>query len=567
MNEWFKKVWTKIKELWSKWKPIQKLILIGIIIAIIVAIIVTANMSSRPSAVRLFNAPITDQANLTKILDRISQENITANATQEGYITVENESTSRRMREILISEGLVPSSVDPWAGFYDRSWSTTDADQNVKLKNTIQKQLKQHIESIADIQMADVNIVLPEKQLFSADQEPVSASVILKVNPTSTLLSDRKRILGIQRLILSAVEGLTEENLIITDSQGNQINDFEGMAESDRIDLVAKQQKLIRQEEVKKRAAILNSLQKTYTEDRCRDMNVTIEMDFSQKTSDSTEYSPIIIKEDNPDTPYDDSEYRDTLPISQQTVTREWQGTGYNPEGPAGVEGQNPPVYSDMSNVIGKSTETGVTQNNVINTKQTQEITSPKIDKISVSVNLDGKWKKIKDENGNIVVENGSIKREYTPISENELTQAQKLIEGAIGFNRERGDKVIVTSIPYDRDDQFSLEDAEYFAAIQRKRTVLLILATIAVVLVGFILFRIISKEVERRRREREARLLAEQQAQREKALWDAKDDGMEVTMSVEETRRMELQENAITMAKEHPEDVAMLIRTWLMEE
>lgn len=567
MNEWFKKVWTKIKELWSKWKPIQKVILIGIIIAIIVAIIVTANMSSRPSAVRLFNAPITDQTNLTRILDRISQENITANATQDGYITVEDERTSRYMREILISEGLVPSSIDPWAGFYDRSWSTTDADQNVKLKNTIQKQLKQHIESIADIQMADVNIVLPERQLFSADQEPVSASVILKVNPTSNLLSDRKRILGIQRLILSAVEGLTEENLIITDSQGNQINDFEGMAESDRIDLVAKQQKLIRQEEVKKRAAILNSLQKTYTEDRCRDMNVTIEMDFSQKTSDSTEYSPIVIREDNPDTPYDDSEYRDTLPISQQTVTREWQGTGYNPEGPAGVEGQNPPVYSDMSNVIGKSTETGVTQNNVINTKQTQEITSPKIDKISVSVNLDGKWKKIRDENGNLIVENGSIKREYTPISENELTQAQKLIEGAIGFNRERGDKVIVTSIPYDRDDQFSLEDAEYFAAIQRKRTILLILATIAVVLVGFILFRIISKEVERRRREREARLLAEQQAQREKALWDAKDDGMEVTMSVEETRRMELQENAITMAKEHPEDVAMLLRTWLMEE
>lgn len=567
MNEWFKKVWTKIKELWSKWKPIQKVILIGIIVAIIVAIIVTANMSSRPSAVRLFNAPVTDQTNLAKILDRISQENITANATQDGYITVEDERTSRYMREILISEGLVPSSIDPWAGFYDRSWSTTDADQNVKLKNTIQKQLKQHIESIADIQMADVNIVLPERQLFSADQEPVSASVILKVNPTSNLLSDRKRILGIQRLILSAVEGLTEENLIITDSQGNQINDFEGMAESDRIDLVAKQQKLIRQEEVKKRAAILNSLQKTYTEDRCRDMNVTIEMDFSQKTSDSTEYSPIVIREDNPDTPYDDSEYRDTLPISQQTVTREWQGTGYNPEGPAGVEGQNPPVYSDMSNVIGKSTETGVTQNNVINTKQTQEITSPKIDKISVSVNLDGKWKKIRDENGNLIVENGSIKREYTPISENELTQAQKLIEGAIGFNRERGDKVIVTSIPYDRDDQFSLEDAEYFAAIQRKRTILLILATIAVVLVGFILFRIISKEVERRRREREARLLAEQQAQREKALWDAKDEGMEVTMSVEETRRMELQENAITMAKEHPEDVAMLLRTWLMEE
>ncbi len=567
MNEWFKKVWAKIKELWSKWKPIQKVILIGIIIVVIIAIIVTANMSSRPSAVRLFNAPITDQQNLTRILDRISEENIVANATTDGYITVEDERTSRRLREILISENLVPSNVDPWAGFYDRSWSTTDADQNVKLKNTIQKQLKQHLESISDIQMADVNIVLPEKQLFTADQEPVTASVILKVNPTSSLLNDRKRILGIQRLILSAVEGLTEENLIISDSEGNQINDFEGMADSDRIDNVAKQQKLIRQEQVKLRASILKALQKTYGEDRCRDMNVAVEMDFSQKTSNSTEYSPITIKEDNPDTPYDDSEYRDTLPLSSQTVTREWQGTGYNPEGPAGVEGQNPPVYSDMSNVIGKSTETGVTQNNVINSKQTQEVSSPKIDRISVSVNLDGKWKKIKDENGNLIIEDGAIKREYTAIPQNELEQARTLIEGAIGYDRNRGDLVAVTNIAYDRDSEFLAEDEAYFAAIQRRRTILLILAAVAVVLVGFILFRIISKEVERRRREREARLLAEQQAQREKALWDAKDDEMKVTMSVEETRRMELQENAITMAKEHPEDVAMLIRTWLMEE
>ncbi len=567
MNEWLKKVTEGAKNMWSKWKPIQKVILFGIIVIVIVVIIASVKLSAKPSTVRLFNAPVTDQTSLTQILDRLSQENVNAYTTESGYISVDDDRTARRMREILISENLVPSSVDPWAGFYDRSWSTTDADQNVKLKNTIQKQLKQHIESIAEIQLADVNIVLPDTQLFTADQNPVTASVILKTTPQSNLLQDRKRILGIQRLILSAVEGLKEENLIITDVDGNQINDFEGMAESDRVSIIEKQQKLIRKQEVELRAKILKALQRTFREDRCRDMNVAIEMDMSQKTSDSTEYSPIVIKPDNPDTPYDDSEYRDTLPISQQTVTKEWQGTGYNPEGPAGVEGQTPPVYSDMSNVIGKSTETGVTQNNVINTKQTSEISSPKIDKISVSVNLDGKWRKIKDNNGNLVIEDGAIKREYTPVSAEEIAEAVRLIQGAIGYDRSRGDRVEVTNIPYDRDDEFEAEDAEYFAAIQRRRTILLILIAIVVVLVGFILFRIISKEMERRRREREARLLAEQQAARERALWEAKDDGMEVTMSVEETRRMELQENAISMAKEHPEDVAMLIRTWLMEE
>ena len=92
-------------------------------------------------------------------------------------------------------------------------------------------------------------------------------------------------------------------------------------------------------------------------------------------------------------------------------------------------------------------------------------------------------------------------------------------------------------------------------------------MAAVAIVLIGFILFRIISRELERRRRLREEELLRQQQAAREAALWEAKEDGMDVTMSVEETRRMELQENAINMAKEHPEDVALLIRTWLMEE
>ena len=567
MNEWLKKVMDKFKELWSKWKPIQKVILFGIIIVIIVAIIATAKLSAKPAAVRLFNAPVTDQTSQTKILDRLSQENVNADIDANGYITVADDQTARHMREVLISENLVPSSIDPWAGFYDRSWSTTDADQNVKLKNTIQKQLKQHIEAISDVQMADVNIVLPEDKLFAADQNPVTASIILKTTPSSTLLSDRKRILGIQRLVLSAVEGLREENLIITDSEGNQVNDFEGMAESDRVDIVAKQQKLIRKQEVELRARILKALQRTYGEDRCRDMIVSVEMDMSQKTSEATVYSPIEIKADNPDTPYDDSEYRDTLPLSKQTVTKEWQGTGYNPEGPAGVEGQTPPVYSDMSNVIGRSTETGTTVNNVINTKQTSEISSPKIDRISVSVNLDGKWKKPTDDKGQLIIENGSIKREYTPLTERELSDAEKSIQGAIGYNRTRGDLVVVTNIAYDRDDQFAQEDAEYWAKIQRRRTILLVLIAVAVVLISFILFRIISREIERRRREREAKLLAEQQAARERQLWEAKDDGMEVTMSVEETRRMELQENAINMAKEHPEDVAMLIRTWLMEE
>ena len=571
MNEWLKKMTGKIQDFWKNSSVIKKVILIGVAVAVIAAVVVAARVSSAPTTVRIFNAPVTNETSRSQILDRISQENVEAYVSDDGYISVADRDTARKMRSILISEGLVPSNIDPFAGYYERSWSTTDAEQNVRLKNAITQSLKQHLEAISDISAAFVTIVLPENELFSADQKPVSASVILKTTPNSNITVDRKRVLGIQRLILSAVEGLTAENLTISDADGNILNDFEGMAESDRVSIIEKQQKLRHAEEAKLRAAVLKALQKFYTDDRIRDLNVTIDMDMSEKSSTSTIYSPIQIRPDNPDTPYDDSEYRDTLPISEQTVVNDWQGTGFNPEGPTGTEGQTPPVYSDMSNVIGHSTQTGVTRNNVINTTQTSEKVAPQLGRRTISVNVDGVWdiKRDPKTHNYLIDENtGALAREYTPVPAEELSELTNYVRGAVGYDRNRGDLVTVTNIQFDRKAQFSAEDAAYFRKQQTRRTVLLVLAAIALVLVGFIMFRVISKDIERRRRLREEEMLRRQQAEREKALWEAKDDAnMQVTMSVEESRRAELQENAINLAKEHPEDVAMLIRTWLMEE
>ncbi|MGP1565028.1 MAG: flagellar basal-body MS-ring/collar protein FliF [Treponema sp.] len=571
MNEWLKKMTSKIQDFWKNSSVIKKVILIGVAVAVIAAVVVAARVSSAPTTVRIFNAPVTNETSRSQILDRISQENVEAYVSDDGYISVADRDTARKMRSILISEGLVPSNIDPFAGYYERSWSTTDAEQNVRLKNAITQSLKQHLEAISDISAAFVTIVLPENELFSADQKPVSASVILKTTPNSNITVDRKRVLGIQRLILSAVEGLTAENLTISDADGNILNDFEGMAESDRVSIIEKQQKLRHAEEAKLRAAVLKALQKFYTDDRIRDLNVTIDMDMSEKSSTSTIYSPIQIRPDNPDTPYDDSEYRDTLPISEYTVVNDWQGTGFNPEGPTGTEGQTPPVYSDMSNVIGHSTQTGVTRNNVINTTQTSEKVAPQLGRRTISVNVDGVWdiKRDPKTHNYLIDENtGALAREYTPVPAEELSELTNYVRGAVGYDRNRGDLVTVTNIQFDRKAQFSAEDAAYFRKQQTRRTVLLVLAAIALVLVGFIMFRVISKDIERRRRLREEELLRRQQAEREKALWEAKDDAnMQVTMSVEESRRAELQENAINLAKEHPEDVAMLIRTWLMEE
>ncbi|WP_338064313.1 flagellar basal-body MS-ring/collar protein FliF [Treponema parvum] len=567
MNEWLKKFIASLKGAWAKWTIIQKGILFGIVAVAVFALILLLNISSKPTTVRLFGTPITDENARNAIIFRLDQENVETWVDAAGYISVANAQTAYRMRDLLLAENLVPSNVNPYAFFDQTNWATTDFDREIQWQRATTQLVKQHLEALSDVTYADVNIVKPERTLFASEQNPVTASVILKVVPGSDLLTSRRRILGVQNLLLKAVEGLTAENVTIADGDGNILNDFGSMADSDRVDIVAKEQKLIQKLETEYRAKVLRALQTTLTEDRVRDLNIKIDMDMSKRSSQSTEYKPITIRADNPDTVYDDSELRDTFPISSQTVTKEWQGTGYNPEGPAGTEGQTPPVYSDMSNVIGRSTETAVTQNNVINTTTTQEERSPTIDRITVSVNIDGTWTKKYDKNHNLVINDGRIDREYTPVSHEDLEKLADYVRNSIGYDRARGYAVTVTNIQFDRTSQFAAEDEAYFRAMQTRMTVLMILGGLALILLLFIIVRFIARELERRKRLREEELLRRQQSAREQALWDAKEEGMEVSMSVEERRRAELQENAIAMAKEHPEDVAMLVRTWLMEE
>lgn len=570
MNEWLKKVTAKFKETWAKWKPIQKVILFATVAVVIIVIIATARVSSKPSQVRVFSAPVIDSTNLARMLDRINAEGIEATES-DGYIYVADQNTKTKVSALLNADGLIPSNIDIWADYFDRSWSTTDEDQNQKLLLNKKRELENFIKAYDGIRNANVILTIPKATVFAEDQKPVTCSVILTPQSNSYILKDTKKIHSIHNAILACVEGLSSENLVITNDEGECINDFESMADSDAVDVTAKQQRLIAKLEAEYAAKISKALtgDNSPFPGRVNQIGVTIKMDQSKRSSESVEYSPIVRRPDNPDTPYDDSELIDYLPVSMQTVTREYETTGYTPEGPAGIEGQNPPVYSDVSNVLGHSTETGVTENNVMNQKQTSEIVAPKIDSVSVGVDIDGEWKLKPSEDGKgwELDEEGWRVRTYTPIAQERLDQVEKLIKGIIGYDRSRGDLVSVTNLGRDRSEEFHKIDEEYFAKQKRTTTIIIVLVSIVIVLIGFILFRIISKELERRRREKEARLLAEQQAARERALWDAKDEGMEVTMSVEETRRMELQENAITMAKEHPEDVAMLIRTWLMEE
>ena len=203
-----------------------------------------------------------------------------------------------------------------------------------------------------------------------------------------------------------------------------------------------------------------------------------------------------------------------------------------------------------------------------MNKMVTQEEPGPVIGRVAIAVAIDGGWKKSYDDKG-VLQRNpdGSIKREYIPLTTEEMKQAQNLVEGAMGYNADRQDLIRVENIKFDRSKEFAKEDEDIRRAEATQQIILWSLVGLAVILLIFIAFRLISREIERRRRLREEELARQHQAMREAALRSAEEEGSEVEMSVEDRARLELQEHAINIAREHPEDVAQLIRTWLMEE
>ena len=532
-----------------------------------------AAFSASPSMVPLLYRTIPDEQEMTRITQRLDQESIPYQITSDQRILVSDEKTAQRMRAILAQENLIPRGTDPWQIFDIERWTITDFERNVNLRRAITRNLEQHITALDEVDAASVTIVMPEDKLFAEDRNPVTASIILTPKPGSDITQNRKKIEGIVRLVQYAVEGLKPENITITDHTGLVLNDFTGLADIDRLELAKREMKTARELEAQYKRSILEALKQIYGADRVQVINLDITLDTGKKTVATEEHFPILINPDNPKTPYDESaaEGSKTLSItlSKEVSEEKFEGTGFNPEGPPGQEGQTPPAYKDLENMVGRYSKSSVIQNEVVNTRKIQEEKAPwEIKRITCAVAIDGVWKWKYNEKGEAILrKDGSIEREYVPLTDVDLSKARALVENAIGFSRERGDSVTVQHVVFDRTDEHQKEDREYRAKLQLQRTILYIMISIAVLLISFIVFRLVSRELERRRRLREEELARQHQAMREAALRAAEEEGAEVEMSVEERARLELQENAVNMAREHPEDVAQLIRTWLMEE
>jgi flagellar M-ring protein FliF len=465
---------------------------------------------------------------------------------------------------------MLPKGIPGFKLFDTSSWTETDKELDIKYMRALRGEIQKHIESLKNIDKASVEIAMSEDDSIYKDAKiPYTAAVTVHLAPGYEKLS-MKEIKGITFLVSRAVGSrLKPENVTVTDDTGRIISDFDDDLENEKKEytIIGYRKKIEEEARAKVLKDIREGLETIYSPDRVKIVRLNMDFNWDKINEEQTEHTPFIVTPQDPTKRYSTREVKDSVPISRKNTQENFQGHGWNPEGPAGTDSNTPPGYKAADDQFAKYNKTEDIINNAIN-KTTRSIARDpqKISRVSVSIAIDGKQDLPRLPNGDYDLDPNKSPVQI-PLTPEELKQAKNIVEKAINSDIVRGDQVAVENIMFDRSSYWASLRDEYKKREQIKMLILAILISLAVLFVGFVLFKTIQGELERRRRAREEALALEQQRMREAALKAAQDEGVDVELSLEERARLELQQSALQLAKERPDDVAKLLRTWLAEE
>ncbi|RME91291.1 MAG: flagellar M-ring protein FliF [Candidatus Hydrogenedentota bacterium] len=561
----FKALLEKLKNAFGKLDTTKKIIIGSVLGTVVVAIVLVVSLSSEQGKVVLYKGlSPSDFAAYTKKLDEMDVPYSTS-GTDTIFVRPEQR---EKIIIALAQEGMIPKGKPGWEIFDQDKWTQTQFEKNINKQRALMGALEHTIETLDSVEDATVNIAFPEPELFEEKVLPVTAAIVIKYAPGVEKLR-RKEIEGIVTLTARAVPGLKKENVSVAGPDGEILNDFDNEIDKEKWELKSVEYKLRIQE--KERVKLLSDIKKSLSYSfgegiygsRYDIVRLDLKMRWDKEEIEKQEVSPVVMVPDDPKTPYSELQVKDSLEVSSKQTTEEFEGNGFTPEGPAGTEPNIPPGYKDKDYQKAKYKKTENIRNNEFNKTQRKIKKQPwEYERVALSVILDGHWERVGEK-----PDGSGYIRKYTPLSEEELRTVTDVLKKAIGYDPARGDMISVKNIKKDRSKQFELEDAELRARKARQKLLMGTLIGLLALVITVVAYQAIKKEIERRRRIREEELALQQQMMRDAALRAIEEEGVDVEMSLEEKARKEMIENAIALAKERPEDVALLLRTWLMEE
>ncbi|PIE67142.1 MAG: flagellar M-ring protein FliF [Deltaproteobacteria bacterium] len=325
----------------------------------------------------------------------------------------------------LAAQGLPRGSGVGFEIFDETKLGMTEFVQNVNYQRALQGELARTIGSLLEVENARVHIVLPERSLFIEEEEPATASVILKLRRNRYLTKDQ--IQGIVHLVSSSVSRLDPEDVTIIDSNGKMLAGFKekstvNQVTSNQLAFQEKKERLLERR-------IKTMLESVLGQDKAI-VRVSCLLNFTQQEKTEELYLP-----------------ENTVIRSEQASSQvSADGNG----GPAGVPGLQANVVPQTTGAGGNTAgnrndqKQQFTKNYEVGKRTHRQILPVgSIQRLSVAVVVDGTYKPAEEG-----AEGEQV--QYVPRSAEEMAKLENIVKSAVDYDVDRGDKIEVVNIPFE---------------------------------------------------------------------------------------------------------------------
>ena len=198
----------------------QKAMVSVAVLAVVLGGYLFMSWAGKPSYVPLFsNLSSADAASITQ---KLASNKVPYELAEGGQQIMVPSADVYQQRLDMAAAGL-PSSGDQGYSLLDTAGVTTsEFQQQVEYQQAVSDELEQTIESITGVSSAQVSVVIPQESLFSSSADQPSASVLVSLDPGSSLTAEQ--VQAIVHLVASSVEGLSPANVTVADSNGDVLN-------------------------------------------------------------------------------------------------------------------------------------------------------------------------------------------------------------------------------------------------------------------------------------------------------------------------------------------------------
>lgn len=413
----------------------------AILIALVMFFIFVTLRVSTPAMKLLYNdLSGTDSASIAA---KLEESNIIYNVSADGSKIMVTEKDVGRARMLLAASGL-PNGGSMGYEIFDKGagFGTTNLVQSINQVRALEGELARTIGSLQGIRSARVHLVLPQRELFSREARPSSASVFLNVNAGADIES--QQIAAIQSLVASAVPGLKGSNVSVIDSNGRLL--AQGGTDSQATLMSAKSDEMRRSFESRLEQKIEDQVGRIVGFGKVR-ATVTTEMNFDQISTNEELFDP-------------EGQVVRSLQTTNET-NKERESAAENvsvqnnlPAGGGGLLGGNEPTAE--GNKVEETTNYEISKT-VRNTVRE----AGEIKRLSVAVLVDGSYADppppaddaAKEAAKKAEEEGKKPEKIYQPRPQEELDRITALVKSAVGFDEGRGDAIEVVNMQFAKVD------------------------------------------------------------------------------------------------------------------